>query len=154
MNFESKSILDAFEQNELNISELYKIYSEKIPEKKTFWEKISKEEVRHAEEIAKIDKKSENSFEKNKFHQGIIRNIFDFVKKSVEEAKNMEISHIEALNVALRVEQSFLEKKSFEIFAPNQKTVKEVLEKLNLETEGHIKKLQEELGKMMKLKMK
>lgn len=150
MNFQSKSIIDAFEQNELNISQLYEIYSQKIPHKKAFWEKISKEEIRHAEEIRKINKEEESSFVESKFHQGIIKNIFDFVQKSVKEAEEEELSHIEALKVALRVEQSFLEKKSFEIFAPNQKTVKEVLQKLNLETEVHIKKLQEELARSIK----
>lgn len=154
MNFQSRSILEIFEKNELNISELYKIYSEKIPEKKDFWEKISKEEVRHAEEIRKINKKTEVSFEENKFHQSIVQNIFDFVQKSLQEAMEKDMSHVEALNVALRVEQSFMEKKSFEIFSPNQKTVKEVLQKLNLETEGHIKKLQEELARSIKIKMK
>lgn len=150
MNLESKSILDAFEQNELNISRLYEIYSEKIPRKQAFWKKISKEEIRHAKEIRKIDKEGEVSFEESKFHRGIIRNIFDFVEVSVKEAEKKKLSHVEALNVALRVEQSFLEKKSFEIFAPNQKTVKEVLQKLNLETEGHIKKLQNELKNAVK----
>lgn len=150
MNLESKSILDAFEENELNISRLYEIYSKKIPRKQAFWEKISKEEIRHAEEIRKIDKETEASFKESKFHRGIIRNIFDFVEKSLQEAEKEDISHLEALNVALRIEQSFLEKKSFEIFAPNQKTVKEVLQKLNLETEGHIKKLQNELKNAVK----
>ncbi len=154
MNLQSKSILETFEQNELNISELYKIYSEKIPKKKSFWEKISKEEIRHAEEIRKIDKETEASFEESKFHQGIIRNIFEFVEKSLHEAKQKEITHVDALSAALRVEQSFLEKRSFEIFSPTQKTVKEVLQRLNLETEGHIKKLQDELKREVKIKTK
>jgi Mg2+/Co2+ transporter CorB len=150
MNLESKSILEAFEQNELKISRLYKIYSEKIPHKRSFWEKISKEEIQHAEEIRGINKKEEASFEENKFHRGIIRNIFDFIEVSIREVEKKKLSHVEALNVALRIEQSFLEKKSFEIFAPNQKTVKEVLQKLNLETEEHIKKLQNELKNAVK----
>jgi bacterioferritin (cytochrome b1) len=76
--------------------------------------------------------------------------VADFVQKSVEKAKKNKLSQTEAFETALRIEQSFLEKKCFEIFIPSDQKVKEVLEKLNQETEEHVERLKLELDKINK----
>jgi len=150
MNFESGSILRLFEENELNISRLYRIYSEKIPQGKAFWIKLSKEEIQHALEIRESYKGKENIFKENTFARGTIKHVSDFVFDSINQAKTEKLSYVEALEIALRIEQSFLEKKCFEIFIPNQETVRNVLKKLNKETEKHIERLQIELKRIAK----
>ena len=150
MNFQSDLILDLFELNELKISKLYRIYSQKLPERKVFWEQLSKEEIQHAIEIRNAYSGKEDVFEDNNFARGAIKYVADFVQDGIEQAKENDLSHMEALEIALRVEQSFLEQKCFEIFIPNQKTVKEVLQKLNKETQDHIERLRKELKKVNK----
>ena len=141
------TILDLFEQNELNISRLYRLYSQKISTKQAFWEQLSREEIQHALEIKESYNGQKDVFEENNFSRGSIKYVADFVKKSIQQAKKEKSIHFEALKIALRVEQSFLEKKCFEIFIPNHKTVKKVLQKLNQETQEHIERLQKELEK-------
>lgn len=150
MNFKSDTILGLFEENELNISRLYRIYSQNIPGHKKFWEQLSKEEIQHALEIRSAYDGREDVFEDNNFARGTIKYVFDFVQGSIKEAKEEKLSHTKAVETALRIEQSFLERKCFEIFIPNHVAVKEVMQKLNEETEGHIERLQEEVRKMTK----
>jgi rubrerythrin len=145
-------ILDLFEQNELNVSRLYKLYS-KIDEKyQKFWEKLAQEEIQHALEIRESYQGQEDIFQENKFSRGIIKYVADFVQESVDRAKKDKLSQTEALETALRIEQSFLEKKCFEIFIPSHQKVKKVLEKLNQETEEHVERLRNKLEKLTKNK--
>ncbi|MFZ2193101.1 MAG: hypothetical protein WAV31_02555 [Candidatus Moraniibacteriota bacterium] len=148
MEQNKKTILKIFEENEKDISRLYRIYSQKIQGHKKFWEELSREEVGHSLEIARIgqDKKI-GLIEENSFSRGIVKYVSDFVVEQTEIAKKQKISHLNAINTALRIEQSMLEKKCFEIFIPAQKKLKDVLEKLNRETEKHVGLLRKELKK-------
>lgn len=141
-------ILDLFEQNELNISRLYKIYAKIDIKYKNFWEQLAREEIQHALEIRESYKGKEDIFQENNFSRGIIKYVADFVQESVEKAKKDKLNQTEALETALRIEQSFLEKKCFEIFISSNKKVQQVLEKLNQETEEHADRLRQKLEKI------
>lgn len=143
-----RSIIDLFEDNELKISILYKLYSQKIPDHKIFWKKISDEEVIHAREIAKSFSKEKECFKENKFSRGVINYVSGYVEEKIEEARKNKITHADAINIALRIEQSILEKKCFEMFIPTNKTVKQVLKRLNKDTERHANQLRKELKKI------
>jgi len=150
---QKKSIIKLFEENELSISLLYDLYSKNIPAHKAFWEKISKEEIMHAKAIADAFKKTQNKdeyFKENNFSRGIINYISNFVAEKTIEAENATPSHLEAINTALRVEQSMLEKKCFKIFIPTDETLRNVLKNLNQDTEKHVRYLRQELKNLQK----
>lgn len=139
------NILNLFEENELNISRLYKLYAKANPQHKQFWQKLASEEIQHALEIRESYQGQEEIFEENNFSRGTIKYVSDFVRDNIEKAQKEKVGHLEALEIALRIEQSFLEKKCFEIFIPSEQKVKEVLKKLNKETEEHVERLKKEL---------
>ena len=143
-----KSIVELFEENELKISQLYALYSDKFPDQKEFWENISEEEIIHAQEISKMLSEIKDCFVENKFSRGVIKYVSDFVEKQIEIAKDGNLSLADAFNSALRIEQSILEKKCFEMFIPTTVTIKEVLERLNRDTDRHARLLRAELKKI------
>jgi len=146
----NKKILDLFEQNELDVSRLYRLYSQKIRGKKKFWEQLSREEIGHALEIRKSYQGKEDIFKESQFARGTIQHVADFVENCIQETKTKKISHKKALETALRVEQSFIEKKCFELFIPNHEKVEAVLKKLNKESQEHLERLQKEFEKITK----
>lgn len=140
------SIIDIFQNNELKISVLYRIYSRKLRSHKGFWEKLSDEEVEHAKKISGINNKEfKDSFQETKFSRGIISYVNDFVDEQIKKARMRKVSHLEALNISLRIEQSLLEKKCFEIFIPTDKKIRSVAERLNKDTKEHERLLRKEL---------
>ena len=144
-----KSIIELFQENELRVSELYKIYSQKIPDHKNFWKKLSGEEIGHADDIAAIyGDKNQDYFAENKFARGVIKYVSGFVEEKIKEAKEKKMTHADAINIALRIEQSMLEKKCFDMFIPTNTTVKQVMKKLNEDTERHAEQLRKELDKL------
>lgn len=149
---DKKSIISLFEENEMRVSRLYSLYSQKIPGHKRFWKKISQEEVEHSNAISEAfnSTKQEEHFKENKFLRGIINYITEFVEKETEKTRKNEISHAEAVQAALRLEQSMIEKKCFELFIPTNNSLKNILKKLNRETEKHIGMLQDEWKKINK----
>jgi hypothetical protein len=147
---DERSLVDIFEDNELKVSILYKLYSQKIPKHKKFWKKISDEEVMHAREIHHSLRKEKECFKESKFSRGIIKYINNFLEEKIIEAKQKKLAHAEAISTALRIEQSMLEEKCFDIFIPKNITVKEVLEKLNKDTKRHVEQLRKE-AKRIKL---
>lgn len=142
----NKPLLTLFEENELNISSLYLLYAQKIPEKHNFWERLSDEEISHAKSIGK-EKDNISSITGNNFSYGVINYVMNFVLEEIQKAKKGNVTHHEALHTALRIERSMLEKKCFDIFIPTDKKVKDILIKLNKETEQHVKSLLEEMRK-------
>ncbi|MBP9728185.1 MAG: hypothetical protein KBD27_02280 [Candidatus Moranbacteria bacterium] len=86
-----KTIIDLFEENELEISELYRLYAQNFSKHKAFWTRLSKEELLHAQDIVNTRGKNNGNkcFELNKFAHGVIRYVNSFVKKQIREAKKI-----------------------------------------------------------------
>jgi len=144
---ENKPIIALFEENERNISALYALYAAALPKHKKFWEKLSAEEISHANRISRTKITDGKNFQDNNFSRGIINHVMSYVLEESECAKKGDFTHADALRTALRVERSMLEQKCFEIFNPNNQTLKEILTKLNQETEGHVEMLLDEMKK-------
>lgn len=143
-----RSLIDLFEDNELKISVLYNLYAKSIPAHKDFWKKISAEEVIHAREIAKNFSREKECFKENKFSRGVVSYVNGYVEEKIEEAKKKKLTHSQAINNALRIEQSMLEKKCFDMFMPTNITVKQVMARLNKDTKRHAEQLRKELKKL------
>jgi hypothetical protein len=145
----NKPIIVLLEENELNIGSLYSLYAQKIPEKQLFWDRLSNAEIAHASHIGNSKSgitKAEEIIE-NKFTRGVMRYVMDYVLQEIKRATTSDITHSYALQTALRIEQSLLEKKCFEFFKPANLTVQEVFRKLNDDTEQHVRLLLDEMKK-------
>lgn len=139
-----KNILCLLSENEEKIAELYRLYAEKIRGRKRLWKAFAKEEDEHAEVIRSLDVRfghDQDSLKVNKHAFQIVDYISRFIDEEILKAKKREVTHWEALESALRIEQSMVENKSFEIFKPINKAVTKVFRALNRETKGHVKDL-------------
>lgn len=145
-----KPLIYLFEENELNVSRLYQLYAEKFPEYEIFWRRLSEEEIGHAEKIRSLREKPGANFAENKFTRGIVSYVMNFVKGEIAKAESGKISPVDALNTALRIEQSILEKKCFDFFQSSDKTLNEVMGELGGETQKHLKMLQNQIVKIEK----
>jgi hypothetical protein len=127
-----KSILTLFSENEQKVSNLYEIYSEQDTKRKNFWKKISKEEVSHSEMLKKAQRESQNveQFEETPYSRSVISYVSRFVDREIRKATEGKVGSLQAIQNALRLEQSMIEKKSFEMFSPKNVKVQRVMKKL------------------------
>jgi len=132
------SLLKQFSINENKISQLYSVYASKFLEQSSLWERLAKDEKRHAALLADLDfrfNQEIKSWQISDNAPAILDYIGNFIDDCLQQAENSDIK--EALNNALSLEQSMIEKKNFDIFSTVNPEITAVLEKLNRETEGH-----------------
>ena len=141
-----KPILILFEENELNIADLYDLYAQKISMERSFWKKISRDEVSHASSIRKANRMNDTITE-TPFFREVIAYVMNFVLDEIEKTKKSNITHKDALHTALRIERSMIEKRCFDMFTSTNKNVHSIFLKLNNETERHIEILLAEMKK-------
>jgi rubrerythrin len=140
MNIKKTSLLGHFSANENKISVLYAAYSEKFPERSDFWKRLAKDEKRHSTLLSELDERFNNeilAWPISENAPAILSYIGQFLDDCIMQAQSESLKFSEAVNNALSVEQSMIEKKNFDIFPTANEEVKKVLEKLNRETEGH-----------------
>jgi hypothetical protein len=146
MKNENDSFFSIFKENELNVSRIYAFYAEKIQEKSDFWKNLSNEEFSHAAEMDN-NLRETNIIVENKFARKIAAHITNFILEETRKARDGKVTHEQALAIALRIEQSMLEKKCFDIFTPTEENVREFFIKLNKDAEKHVMILLKEAKK-------
>lgn len=146
-----KKITELFSENEYNVGKLYELYSKKFSHNEKFWRKLSEEEFGHADDIKNYGK-TEVEFVENNFTRDVICYVMSFVTEEIENARYREMTHLEAVNIALRIEQSILEKKCFDFFPIKNQFLKKLIIKLNNDTERHVRMLKKELKFRLKNK--
>ena len=147
----NKSILGLFAENEAKVAKLYEIFSRKISGYKGYWTKMAKEEFEHTKLLEKLEhdfQGGDEYFDLRNYSKEIIENIGYFLDVKIREAKIHNLSQNDALEIALRIEQSMLEDKSFEIFHPKEKRITKIFLKLNQDTKQHMQKLKKEFEKI------
>ena len=142
-----EKILHLFSENEKKVSELYSLYANHFPKHKRFWEKIANEETIHAKILQEGKEKlsCKGELVKESMHaNGIIERLTQFIDLELERAKNEIISLEEAVETALRIEQSMIEDKCFHIFRPETEEVGSIFRRLNDDTGNHVERLKKE----------
>ena len=138
-------ILRLFSYNENRIKKLYLLYARLFPERRREWEKLAAEEKEHAAILRKLCEKfnADNSFTKvSPYSQEILNYTKHFLDSQLKRARKKQVSSKEAIVVAIRLELSMLEKKSFDIFNPAGEEIQIVFARLNRETKDHAERLQ------------
>ncbi len=141
---EKNSLIRRFSINENKLALLYSAYGEKFPERAGLWNGLAKDEKRHSALLLDLDerfKEEISSWQISDNAPAILDYIGKFIDNCLEKVSRSEIDLKEALSSALSLEQSMIEKKSFEIFSTANPEIVAVLEKLNRETEGHKQRL-------------
>lgn len=133
------TLLKHFSQNESKLATLYTRYSERFPEINLFG-RLANDEKRHAAYLLDLDER---------FHEEalawplsenaplILEYISNFIDEYLERVSDPGFSLEDALDSALSLEQSMIEKKTFTMFKTDNPEIIAVLEKLNLETDKH-----------------
>jgi len=131
---------------ELNIGDLYQLFSAKFSQDFNFWWKLSIEEMNHAALIKSINDQflSENIMPsdsiENKAHELSEMNLF--IKQRIEEFRGGSPARADAFRLACEIENSIGES-HFELFMTSQpnSTVMKIMQKLNGDDINHGKRL-------------
>lgn len=144
MEIYKKKIIELYIEQELLISSLYMRFSERYPVHKDFWIKMASEEREHAEWINHLldgvvtDKVH---FSEGNIRTYTINTIITYIKGLISEFDKKAFEIPKAVNIALDLERSLLEKNVFKCFDSDSVEVKRILEILNKGQDDHIRKI-------------
>jgi hypothetical protein len=145
-----ESVLKIFEVNEKNVVSLYRIYRRRFPESFTTWKKLCNEERKHVQILHELSVKYPNDadyFTVSKHAWKMISYVVNFVSKQFDNQLLKKITARDALETALRIERSMVEKKYFSLFNPEIIEVRRAFRRLNRDVERHINILLKALRK-------
>ena len=135
-------LLGALAEHERAISRLYQAYSSRFDEHAEFWAGLSQEELKHAACLNKLRtllQEDTGVVIVERFSVDAIRFSINYIDELIECASRPDFEFINALSLAITLEEALLEKNFFEVFSGDSQEVQEALEFLANETERHSK---------------
>lgn len=138
-------IINLYLEQELLLSKIYRLFSEKYERYKDFWLSISREEIEHAgwvKQMGEYAKNEKAQFDEGKTRTYTLSSFIDYLKKIIKDIKATDMGIEKAFSISLDIEKSMIEKKVFHHFSGDSREIMRILEILHEGTIEHIDKLE------------
>jgi hypothetical protein len=145
---EMMDFLPRLEEHERRLSELYRTYGELFPAKKNFWLDLAQEELGHALWLRNFGAKAKEgklSFKKTKITAASVETSLRHIDKQLDLAKEGQVNLLGALATARDLENALIDNMAMAMVQSNEPLVKNLLDKLHLESEQHRNRIADEL---------
>lgn len=142
----SEILFDLYVQCEKNMERLYLEFARLFPEEADFWNLMALEEMNHAGWIAKLAKavaEGKVEFAEGKVKTYTLKTFIQYQEGLIKSAKQEKIDIKRAVNVALDMEKSLIEKEVFAHFAGDNAEKNNLLDRLGKATAKHAARLDE-----------
>jgi len=126
--------------HESALADLYRAYADKFVDQRDFWRQLADDEVRHARWIAGFAddvKAGTTAVNPGRFSSKSILASLDEVRGHVHEIEDDDLSFVDALLVAKKFEDGLIESRYFEIVEDDGPELRDLLTKLEGETNVH-----------------
>ncbi len=133
-------------KQEVVMATLYDKFAERFPAQKDFWQKLAKEERKHAawlEQLYDAIQKSVVLFEEGKVKYYAMDTFIEWVEGAIAKVDAGEINEQQAFFLSRDMERSLIEKNVFSHFEGVSDKAKGVLKFLVDQTEGHVQLVEE-----------
>lgn len=134
-------ILNLLIENEEAIEAIYSTYAIKFPDFREFWSHISLEESEHAGAVRNLIPHTQTGqllFKEGRFQAEDIQSSINHFQSLDSQTQKENYSMLQALDIAVGIEQSLLENQFFKVFEGDNIELKDVLDCLRTGTEEHL----------------
>lgn len=136
----TEKIINLLASHENELYELYILYSTKYPNYKKFWLHIAQEEANHhrmLQSLLKLWKDGKVAIYPNRFKTEQLKDSISLINSYKKQSSMKELGINQAFHNTLRLESGMIENKFFTYFEADSPKVKELLEKIKVDTERH-----------------
>lgn len=142
-NLQEDELINLYAKAEEELQQLYHLFSQIFPDR-DFWSHLSVEESIHKDWILSLYQTGEQvHIQKENIRFVLLKIIINHVEELKKVYKKKKLA--EALNIALALENTMIEKNYFAIFETDSESVKQILNQLMEATKIHIQKVEAEL---------
>ena len=143
------ALLKVLSEHERVIAQLYQAYSARFDDSAVFWAGLAQEELKHAACLNKLRtllKEDSAIVIVERFSIDAVRFSINYVNELIERATQPDFKLLNALSLAMKLEEALLERNFFEVLSGDGQEIREALEFLASETEHHFQILQQALA--------
>jgi hypothetical protein len=140
------NILDLFEAHETAMHDIYSLFASRYGDYEDFWRGIAEEEKVHARWIRSIRSKVETEDLKvvaDMVSVATIENSLEYMKAQIMDFSSQENSVDRAFELAMRIENSIVERAIFDIVRTESEDIKKILLNLEEKTSQHYFRIKE-----------
>ncbi|MBN1125284.1 MAG: hypothetical protein JXA82_09765 [Sedimentisphaerales bacterium] len=138
------SQLRILQEHELYIARLYEAYADRFPQMADFWRELSAEEIGHANWLGKLLSDVESGSESiliERFPIAAVQTSMKYIQKQIGRVDDPEFSLLNALSIAMHLEEALIENKYFEVLDEDGEKTRQVLALLARSTQTHLEKV-------------
>ena len=140
-----RKIVSLLSEVESTIGRLYKIYADKHPEKRDFWQSLVREEDNHARLIESLNpylKEGIIKLNESRCKREAIETVLNFARGRIELAQKTTSKLYDALFTASQIEKNVIENDFCSFFEGDSPDFKKVCSQITDETKAHREKIQ------------
>jgi rubrerythrin len=144
MVMEPLETIELLAENEMLISRIYRVFSERFPDCRDFWEKMAEEEIQHADMIRAVVpevKEGTVRFKEQHLDETSVGMFRDYLKVSLASAGERDIPLKDAFETALAIEHDLIERSFFDLFEADTGELNLIFEGLASSTREHHRRL-------------
>ena len=144
MAMEPLETIELLAENEMVISRIYRVFSERFPDYRDFWEKMAEEEIQHADMIRSVVpevKEGTVRFKGQHLDETSVGMFRDYLKVSLARAGEQDIPLKDAFETALAIEHDLIERSFFDLFEADTEELSLIFEGLASSTREHHRRL-------------
>ncbi|MGB4088876.1 MAG: hypothetical protein WBK44_04050 [Smithellaceae bacterium] len=141
-------LLELWEQLELEISNLYRLFAQKFPAHSQLWNALSSDELNHAayvKEMFSLAEAGKVFFNEKTTKTYTIKTINDDIKTVYKKTEAGQYTIINALAYSVNLEDSIIEKKFYDYFSTNDRDINLLINKIKQETIEHSQRVKKAL---------
>jgi len=143
---EDSDIIEILAKNEQAVARLYRAYADRFSEYKDFWFGLAIEEEDHASELHKLREVSDKGslyLSQDRFNIAAINTFSRYLEEESAPDRVEELSLINALSIAVYIEESIIEHKFFDVFETDSVELRHILLNLAAETKRHLEQVRQ-----------
>ena len=127
------------------LEKLYTLLAEQFPEHSGVWKYLAGEEKKHAIWLKQLYDAGEKGFilfDEGKIKSASLNTYIEHLKQIIGRAENKELTLVQAVSYTLDFENSLIEKNVFTHFDSTSEKARIILNRLNMETQSHVNRIQ------------
>ena len=135
-----RRVLHLISTIEGTLSQLYRVYAERLPSQANFWQRLAEDELRHqewAEELVELHAQGLLAMSEQRADPEVYDEYLHFLLEMVQRAQQKPLGALEALSTANMVEQTYIEHNLLRVAQTDSDGVQRILSALGKSTERH-----------------
>lgn len=141
--------IDALVKIEETLAEIYRLFAKRFPAHRELWSRLAEDELDHAGWIRDLYGRVEGgtvSLKEEGFRLEGIQDFLQYAQERLKEAHEEKLPFMHALDMALDLESSLLERKFYQIFEADSEAIQQAFEDMDRQIREHAGRIRKALA--------